>query len=129
MTPQNTRRERPADDTDAISQVRQRLGQRLRDLRVQEGLTQQDMGELTGFAFEGVGRIERGTQEPRFVTLYRFSRALRLTLAELLDFDRLPAPTTHRADVEAVASLLDDKSPSKVAKVRALLELVFDDTP
>lgn len=129
MTPPITSQERPAVDPAALAHLRQRLGRRLRDLRTREGLTQQDMGELTGMAVEGVGRIERGTQEPRFATLYRFSRALRVTLAELLDFDRLPAPTTHRADVEAVARLLDGKSPSKVAKVTAILELIFDEAP
>jgi len=128
MTLRTTRRERPAASHADDKHIKRELGLRLQKLRESQRLTQQDMAELTGMTVEGVGRIERAVQEPRLTTLYRLSRGLRLTLAALLDFDRLPAPTTHRDDVEAVARFLDDQTPSRVAKARAILELIFDES-
>jgi transcriptional regulator with XRE-family HTH domain len=86
------------------------------------------MAEVTGLTVEAVSRIERATREPRIGTLYRFTRGLRLRLSEVMDFDlQHPTRIHHRADVEVIALLLDDKPPSTVAKLKAILELVFDE--
>lgn len=62
-----------------------RLGQRVREIRLTEGLTQQQLGERSNLAAKYVSEIERGLRNPALSTLHRVARAgLGITLAELM---------------------------------------------
>ena len=58
---------------------RQRIGQRIADLRKQKGMTQQDLADITGNQRNHISRIESGKYSVGFDTLQ--------TIADALDAD------------------------------------------
>ena len=52
-----------------MNEERQRIGQRIADLRKQHGLTQQDLANMTGMQRNHISRIESGKYSVGFDTL------------------------------------------------------------
>lgn len=63
------------------------LGRRVRALRVQKGLTQQELGEKADINYKFLGEIERGQQNPSFGILAKIATALDVDLPELFRFE------------------------------------------
>jgi putative transcriptional regulator len=80
---------RAEQEKDELS--RKALGERLRRLRGEAGLTQAELAERAGVGRVTVVRIENGKMYARTETLRRLARALGVTLADLL------APETEEA--------------------------------
>ena len=68
----------------AASHGRSRMANRVRDLRKQAGMTQQQLAEAAGIARITLVRIENGSYSPRFRTLDALARALNHPPAHLL---------------------------------------------
>ena len=64
------------------------FGQRLREARVNSGLSQSDLEDLSGIPKARLSRYENGHVEPSIQTLARLSRALNVSEASLLGDDR-----------------------------------------
>jgi transcriptional regulator with XRE-family HTH domain len=61
------------------------FGQRLRELRAQHGLSQDDLAHKTDVHPTAIGRLERGSREPRLTTILRIARGLDMRPGELVD--------------------------------------------
>jgi DNA-binding XRE family transcriptional regulator len=61
------------------------FGQRLRELRTELGLSQDQLAHRTGVHPTAVGRMERGSREPRLTTILCFARGLDVQPGRLLD--------------------------------------------
>ncbi len=61
-----------------------RFGALVRHLRLQKGLSQERLGELSGLHRNYVGAVERAERTPSIVVADRLARSLGTTLAELL---------------------------------------------
>lgn len=61
------------------------FGQRLRELRAQHGLSQDDLAHKTDVHPTAIGRLERGSREPRLTTILRIARGLDVRPGELID--------------------------------------------
>jgi transcriptional regulator with XRE-family HTH domain len=66
-----------------IERELKRLGRRLRELREQRGLTQEQAAELMGVHPKSMPRIEGGTANPTVATLVAASEAYKVPLREL----------------------------------------------
>jgi len=55
---------------------RQRIGQRIGDLRKAKGMTQQDIADMTGLQRNHISRIESGKYSVGFDTLQAIAEAL-----------------------------------------------------
>ena len=55
---------------------RQRIGQRIADLRKTKGMTQQDLADVTGLLRNHISRIEQGRYSVGFDTLQAIAEAL-----------------------------------------------------
>jgi transcriptional regulator with XRE-family HTH domain len=62
---------------------KEKLAQRVKDLRKQKGLSQEDLSKKSGLSLRTIQRVENGESEPTGETLRRISNALGLTLEEL----------------------------------------------
>jgi transcriptional regulator with XRE-family HTH domain len=62
------------------------FGQRLRTLRTKQGVSQDTLAETTGIHATAIGRLERGTREPRLKTILRLADGLRTQPGKLLDY-------------------------------------------
>lgn len=63
------------------------FGNRVRQLRTQEKLSQEQLSYRTGFHRTYIGMIERGERNISLTNIAIFSKAFNLTLDELLKFD------------------------------------------
>ena len=55
---------RPAKDLDPGMSLLAALGARMRELRKARSLTLMELGELTGYSWQHLGAVERGTVAP-----------------------------------------------------------------
>lgn len=60
------------------------VGQRVRDLRMRRGWSQEQLGFRSGLHRNYVGGIERGERNVAVVNLYRLAKALRVRPRDLL---------------------------------------------
>lgn len=60
------------------------IGQRIRDARLRQGLTQEELAHLIDMERPNVSRLERGLHVPSLETVYAVSSALRTSVAALL---------------------------------------------
>jgi len=65
------------------------LGKRISILRKERALTQLQLSDLAEMEESALRRIELGGTNPTFKTLLKISRALKISLKELLDFPEL----------------------------------------
>jgi transcriptional regulator with XRE-family HTH domain len=60
------------------------FGKRLRQLRLDAGWTQEQLAEAAGITTTYTSDLERGTKVPSLTITLRISRALKISVAELL---------------------------------------------
>jgi len=65
--------------------AQQKLGKKLKRIRIEAGYTQERLGELTGLDRTYISGIERGVRNPSIKSLDKISRALKIKSSELLD--------------------------------------------
>ena len=89
----------------AVRHVRKFLGQRLRALRKQRGLSQERLGERAGLSGKFIGEVERGEKSISIDSLYRVSVALEVPLRELTDVrERSGVPLEEAEKIFALVS-------------------------
>lgn len=67
------------------------LRSRLRQWRVDAGLSQDDVADLTGMSKAMVSRVERGERELAPLTKVRFARRLGVRVADLFEVEEIGA--------------------------------------
>ena len=63
------------------------FGKRLKELRIEKGLSQQKSGEIFGFCNQTISFWESGSREPDLDTLLKISHYFDVSLEELLEED------------------------------------------
>ena len=61
-----------------------RLAKRLKELRARQGLTQAVLAQRAGVTLGYIGRLEIGRHDPQLSTLCKIAKALRVSIAELV---------------------------------------------
>jgi len=87
--------------------IRKFIGQRLRALRKERGLTQDKLGELSGLSGKFIGEVERGQKSISIDSLYAVAVALQTPLRSLVDIrPGEPAAAPVSEDVERIYALI-----------------------
>lgn len=76
---------------------RKQLGQRIRAIRLERGLTQEKLSLESNISRSHIAMIESGKRDITVSSLFRISRALNILLNEIFSFDDLEK---FRFDVE-----------------------------
>jgi len=69
-----------------MGQLKIQFGKRLKDLRKQAGLTQEQLAEKVNITVESISNIERGIYSPKFSNLEKISEILEVEVKDLFDF-------------------------------------------
>jgi transcriptional regulator with XRE-family HTH domain len=69
-----------------MTSLKTRFGRRLRQLRRQQDLTQEQLAEAVGVSVEAVSNFERGVHAPSFETLEKLADILQVPVYELFLF-------------------------------------------
>lgn len=70
-----------------MTDLRGRVGARLKQLRQARRLTQEQLAERAGLSYKFIGEVERGRGNPTLTTLSALSDALGVGLVELLGLE------------------------------------------
>lgn len=61
------------------------FGKKLKEFRIEKGLSQQKLGQLLGFCNQTVSFWENGSREPDLDTLLKISKFFEVPIEELLE--------------------------------------------
>ena len=70
------------------TKILERLGEQLRYLRKEQNLTQEELAEKIGVHPTYIGKIEGGKSNPSPIMLFKLSRALKVKLSKVFEFDK-----------------------------------------
>lgn len=99
------------------------LGERIRYLRKQKNLSQEQLGELADIHTNYVGAIERGEKNITIDSLIKVSRGLGVTLEELF---RYIEPMDKEDDLSRIVQLLLNRSAVDRSLALKIIENVFE---
>jgi transcriptional regulator with XRE-family HTH domain len=69
-----------------VATLRKKFGARLRQIRAQRRMTQEQFAETLDISVDFLSLIERGRNAPSFETLDKIAKRLRLSVADLFTF-------------------------------------------
>lgn len=65
---------------------KQKLGKKVRQLRIDLEITQEKLGEMTNLDRTYISGIERGIRNPSIAAIERLAKALKVKVSDLVDF-------------------------------------------
>jgi len=65
--------------------IEQEVGSRIRKLRKDKGLTQEELGEKAGLSYKHIGEVERGEVNPSLTTLAAIAKGLDVGIGDLFE--------------------------------------------
>jgi len=96
------------------------FGKALRRIRTQRGITQKDLGAMTGTSHTFIGEMERGLKAPNLNAIIALARALNAGVDELLSgFIQKPAEPGQPGAAVAAARLQTTRIGARFRKRRA----------
>ena len=106
-----------------MSELSKFIGQRIRNYRTQQKLSQEKLAELSGCHPTYIGQLERGEKNATIESIERIASALGISLSKL--FEKLGGREHEEADIPlACYELLSSKTVAQQAHLyRILLEL------
>lgn len=102
------------------------LGQRIRELRNMQGLSQEELALRAGLHPAHLGHIERELKSPTIDTLLKIASALQVELAALFTWDEKPAENTGNQKLLAAISDLTERQQEDVLKMIRLMKHFSD---
>jgi transcriptional regulator with XRE-family HTH domain len=108
-----------------VKHVRKALGERLRSLRKDRGLSQQRLGQRSGLSGKFIGEVERGQKSISIDSLYHVCVALDVPLRELTDMD--PARRRRGSlELERLRALFSKpRKPDQIRRAYKILRAMF----
>ena len=99
--------------------VRRLIGSRMKDLRKQKGMSQEDLSEKAATSANYVSRMERGTENPTLDMFVKIAESLEVDLLDLFDFKHEENARQLKETLKRFAGEIDDEKKLKTA-VRVL---------
>ncbi|WP_372632676.1 helix-turn-helix domain-containing protein [Cohnella sp.] len=104
------------------------VGQRIRSLRKERGLSQEQLGEKGGFHYSYIGQVERGEKNVSLLNLAKISEALEVSLSQLFAYvDGEERRTDSENDLREILAALRDQKPDQVRMVRNVVREILGD--
>lgn len=95
------------------------FGERVRDLRKTQGLSQEELAEKADLHYTYIGGVERGERNLSLKSIERIASALKMDIRELFVY----RPSTNKADAEG-NKIISDINNLLVTKEIAILRLI-----
>ncbi len=91
------------------------FGKKLKSLREERGLTQQELAELVNMQPNSIAQIEIGYKAVSFATIEKFAEKLDISYSELFDFQELQTPSS------LISSILHELNNFQVNELKYIL--------
>jgi transcriptional regulator with XRE-family HTH domain len=110
----------------AVNHVRKALGERLRSIRNDRGLSQQRLGQRSGLSGKFIGEVERGQKSISIDSLYHVCVALDVPLRDLTDMGPARRKRGSNPDIERLRALLSrPRTPGQIRRAYKILRAMF----
>lgn len=106
----------------STKQLAKALGERIRVLRLDKGLSQEQLGERSGLHTNYIGQIERGEKNLTIESLQKISRSLEIPLEQL--FHSID-PLNAQSALGQIVGMLSERPVADHALVLSLIRTVF----
>lgn len=108
-----------------MSEIAKRIGRRIRSYRVELGLSQEKLAEMSGCHSTYIGQIERGEKNATLESVEKISSALKVPLSKLFDkIENVESGTeSENIPLECYDFLLSKSKEEQEQLFKILLEL------
>lgn len=106
--------------------IEERIGDRVRAVRKELELRQEDVARRADMSSETVSRIERGVQGVTFPNVARIADALDVPFADLCDLEVATDELVSTAKNERVRQLLEEASAEQIELLMDMAETIID---
>lgn len=100
-----------------------RLGERIRMLRRERNLSQEQLGERAGLHTNYIGQVERGEKNVTIESLEKIAAGLKVSMEELF---RYIDPMEREDDLAQIHKLLSSRSKQDKAMVLKMIRSIFE---
>ena len=100
------------------------FGANIKNFRFMRDLTQEEVGELAGINPKYLGEIERGEKNPTALVVYKLSRALKVSVSEILSDGN--NPHVNKKFIKEVERICEGKGKKDIRKAIKILEILFE---
>lgn len=106
------------------------VGQRIRDLRKNKGLSQEELGEKAGFHFSYIGGIERAEKNISLLNLEKIANSLNVTVYDLFHYGKYKRLSSNERDqvINRIVEQLMTMNHSSLHKVEIILNELFKES-
>lgn len=98
------------------------LSSSIKQLRIKNGLTQEEFSEKVELSINGLSNIERNRYQPSAKTIDRICKTFNISPAELLLIDK----KTNQALINNITTLLKDCSTQKLNKIYEIVKIMVE---
>jgi len=102
-----------------LEDVKKLVGDRIRQLRKEQGLSQEKLGDKADLHYTHIGSIERGEKNWSIDTLIKVAKGLNIEVADLFNF---PIPPTQAKKIKK--SLAEEINASSPETIKILSDLL-----
>ncbi|NPV43221.1 MAG: helix-turn-helix transcriptional regulator [Firmicutes bacterium] len=104
------------------------IGNRIRQLRIKSGLTQEQLGEKSNLHYSYIGQVERGDKVPSLKTLKKITKALNTSLDYLLEPEEEYRVKSDRELLkQELVSLLKNRSNKEMEMILNIIRTILDE--
>lgn len=105
-----------------------KIGQRIRDLRKQKGLSQEQLAEKAGFHFSYIGGVERAEKNITLVNLLKIADALDVQIMDLFIYTKYQQSALNEKDelLNQIFQTLVSLKKRDLRKVQVILDEFFE---
>jgi XRE family transcriptional regulator, regulator of sulfur utilization len=100
-----------------------KLGERIRIIRKEKELSQEELGEHSGLHTNYIGAVERGEKNLTIDSIIKISKGLNISLEELF---RYLDPKDHEDDLDRLVHLLSQRTKSDHSFALKLIQEIFE---
>ncbi|MCZ8514343.1 helix-turn-helix transcriptional regulator [Paenibacillus filicis] len=103
------------------------VGIKIRELRKERGLSQEQLGEKAGFHFSYIGGIERAEKNISLLNLEKIAIALGVGVHELFSYSRnlKDISRTKETDIRDILDLMLQQEPKDIRRAKIILSEIF----
>ena len=102
--------------------LKKRLGKRIQELRLKNGLKQATLAEKVNLAHKSQSCIETGKNYPSAEVVEKYAKALNVDVAEILDIEHIKSTKELIEEMNLLLSMADEKD---VVTAYRLLKSLF----
>lgn len=100
----------------------QKIAERVYLLRKRQGLSQEAVELEADLADNYLGLVENGKKCPTIYTCYRIAKALRVSLPELVDFEKMKTDDETEFAIQRLVFSLRELPPDKIIPAISVIE-------